>query len=62
MADAIQAMRDGNDDHAFSDDTDVILNSNQVHDNWMQCWLVEESETDCDFEGFLRRMGFQQLA
>ena len=27
-------------------------NQIKVHDNWMQLWLVEDSETDCDFEGF----------
>ena len=57
MADAIHTVRDGN-------DSVVILNSNQaffltfrsaqVNDNWMQLWLVEDSETDCGFEGFHR--------
>ena len=28
----------------------MLLNgSAQVDDNWMQLWLVEKSETDCDF-------------
>ena len=30
MAHAIHAVRDGNDADAFSDDSDVILNSNQA--------------------------------
>ena len=30
MADDIHAVHDGNDVDAFSDDSDVILNSNQV--------------------------------
>ena len=30
MADAIHAVRDGNHVDAFSDDSDVILNSNQA--------------------------------
>ena len=53
-----------------SHDSDVVLNSNhvvfepidrQVHDSWMQLWLVEDSDTDCDFEGFQQRIGFQQF-
>ena len=30
MADAIHAVRNGNDVDAFSDDSDIILNSNQL--------------------------------
>ena len=59
MADAIHTVREGNNVDAFSDGSDVILNSEsssfltnrsaQAHNNWMQLWLVEDSETDCDF-------------
>ena len=54
MADAIHAVRDGNNVDAFSDDLDVILDSNQAvvepidRQKLMTagCNLVEDSETN----------------